>query len=313
MNKKLLVVAVAGALALPMAANAASKVYGTVHVAVEQQDEEEMVVSGSGRKGSNIGIKGSMDTNLADLKAIYKFEAGMNIGEKGGLINERDSWAGLKSKSMGTVRVGTMATPYKASGKLADPMFSTTFEARSNVLQMASKLHGGLGAEAGRATQSIRYDSPSISGAKIAVQYMFDDDADNSMAAGLTWKNKMYAAAFDYVKLGKKDVTAMKISAQAKMSGATVGFAYEIDDDKDGAYSVSRNADNGNQATVSVTYAVGSTVPGITIGKNDENLGYALYVKQKLAKKMYAYVGYGDSGADGDGQSIYSGGLKYKF
>ena len=331
MNKKLLVVAVAGVMAMPLAANAGGKmkVFGTAHVAVEQRDGDAMadpkqVVEGGGRKGTAIGVKGSMGTNLADFKAIYKIDIGLNIGKDNKLdskskaavyATERDMWAGLSSKSMGTVRIGTMGTPYKQSGKLADPMFSTSFEARSKTLKLASALHGGTGVESGRAQNSVRYDTPSISGAKVSAQYMFDATAEDTMALGLHWKNKMYAAAFDYVKLGAADATAMKVSAQAKMGPATLGFAYEMDDK--GSVNTAQSGDGEeNQATVSATYAMGSTVPGITIGYNAENVGFAVYVKQKLAKKMFAYVGYGQSGGDADsktGDSIMAGGLKYKF
>ena len=318
MNKKLLVVAVAGIMAMPLAANAGgkSKVYGTAHFALEQLDGDAMAdsqtgISGGGRKGTALGMKGSMDTSLADFKAIYKLEMGLNASSAA-FISERDTWAGLSSKSMGTIRIGTMATPYKQSGKLADPMFSTSFEARSKTLKLASSLHGGLGVEKGRAQNSLRYDTPSISGAKVSAQYMFDAANEDSMALGLHWKNKMYAAAFDYVKLGAKDKTAMKVSAKAKMGPTTLGFAYEIDDDG----SVQTTTDGENQATVSATYAMGSTVPGITVGYNSENVGFAVYVKQKLAKKMFAYAGYGMSGGDtdgGNGDSVGSVGMKYKF
>ena len=113
MSKKLnlLSVAVVAALALPMAANAGdAKVYGAVHVAFQQvtvgDADATYDIDGTSSKANKIGLKGSTDSNLMDFKAVYQFEMGLH--QQKDSYFQRDTWVGLSSKSMGTVRGGTM-------------------------------------------------------------------------------------------------------------------------------------------------------------------------------------------------------------
>lgn len=315
MNKKLLAVAVAGTLVLPLAANAGGKhkAYGAVHLSVDRPDTAGIVVSGGGSKANKLGMKGSMDTNIADFKAIYQLEVGMEVGgaKEPGTF-ERDTWAGLSSKSMGTVRVGTMATHYKQMGKATDALFTTSAEGRDSLVSSQSKLHGGFGATGGRATQMVRYDSPSISGAKVIAHYQFVDNGDNNMGVGLQYKAGNYLAFFDYMDLAAVEKTAMKVGGKAKFGPASLALQYEIDDNGSVATKASGAAGE-NQLHVQGTYTMGATTLVLTVGNNSENTGYAIAVSQKVAKKANVYVGYGANGKDGDDNTAITAGMKVAF
>jgi predicted porin len=311
MNKKLLVVAVAGVMAMPLAANAGGKhkAYGAVHVSVNKLDDSGMSVDGSARKANKIGMKGSMDTNIADFKAIYQIEAGMVVGATNGFDQERDTWAGLSSKSMGTVRVGTMGTHWKQMSKATDALFTTSAEGRGLIGTQSSKLAGGAGAARGRATQLLRYDSPSISGAKVIAQYQMTS-GENNMGVGVQYKAGNYLAFFDYMDLKSAgDKTAMKVGGKAKFGPASVALQYEIDDNG----SVETTTGGENQLHVQGTYGMGATTFILTVGNNSENTGYAVAVSQKVAKKASAYVAYGADGSGDDDSTAISVGMKVAF
>ncbi|MDX1810599.1 MAG: porin, partial [Gammaproteobacteria bacterium] len=199
MNKKLMSIAVAAAMAVPMAANAGGEAtaYGQIHVALQHvtvgDADGVMSIDGAGAKANKLGMKGSVDTNLMDAKAVYQFELGLNQDGETGSYFQRDTWAGLSSKSLGTVRGGTMATGWKSTSAMVDPLFTTALEGRGGVVGGASgQLAGGLGTNRGRATHTVRYDSPSMGGAKVVANYSFAPDSvgDNNIGLGVIYKPK---------------------------------------------------------------------------------------------------------------------------
>ena len=117
--KKLLAIAVAAAITVPMAASADTKVYGKAHVAIQDTNAANSkwdVVS----KGSRIGFKGS---NALDngLSATHKFEMGVDIADKPGGLSDRDAWVGLKG-GFGEVRIGRHTVPSAIVDNAADFM-----------------------------------------------------------------------------------------------------------------------------------------------------------------------------------------------
>lgn len=306
---------------MPLMANAGGKhqTYGAVHLSVNNLDESGLSVDGSAPKANKIGMKGSMDSNIADFKAVYQLEVGFEIGSDK-TIRERDTWVGLSSKSMGTVRLGTMATHYKQTGKMTDALFTTSAEGRSLIKTQSATQHLGYGAGRGRADQMVRYDSPSISGAKVIAHYQFTS-MENNLGLGLQYKAGNYLAFFDYIdvktiatKAGdvKSDKTAMKVGGKAKFGPASLALSYEIDDD--GSIQTTKAGDGGgNQLHVQGTYTMGASTLIATVGHNDENNGYAIAVSQKVAKKASAYVAYAADGSGDDDSTAISVGMKVAF
>ena len=124
MNKNLLAIAVASALALPMSVAAEVKVVGqaqlevvntsgdTVSEGLTLDDASERGVVGSGN-ASMIGITGNHDLGNG-MSALYKVNFNFQSDDGSGGITDRDQFLGLKG-DFGTVVLGRMNTPYKSS------------------------------------------------------------------------------------------------------------------------------------------------------------------------------------------------------
>jgi predicted porin len=136
MKKKLIVAAIAAAVVAPTLAMADATVYGKVRVATQYHDRDQNFFRdaegdlhfgpedswGMQDQTSRLGIKGSEDLGNG-LKAIYKMEFGVNVGDgwgkdKNTFWSQRNSYVGLAG-GWGTFLVGRHDTPYKmSSGKL---------------------------------------------------------------------------------------------------------------------------------------------------------------------------------------------------
>ncbi|MBK9608031.1 MAG: porin [Betaproteobacteria bacterium] len=125
MNKKVIALAVAGALALPLAAKAQTAnvtMYGSFRLALESVDIENV-----GRKNSidswssRWGIRG-IESLGGGLNGIFQLETGVVLDYPGGVVLDgsavsnqfitvREAWAGLNG-GFGTVKMGAGLTPY---------------------------------------------------------------------------------------------------------------------------------------------------------------------------------------------------------
>jgi len=182
MNKKLLSVAVAAAIAAPAAALADAVLYGKAHVSMDYfkiGDGFKGWTMSKGKRGkgnsrgSRIGVKGSEELT-GGLKGIYQIELGvplanesdyhladgdkddpLNSGRRSG-IKMRNSYVGLESK-WGTLLFGRHDTPFKLStGKLE--MFNDTM----------ADYEGTLHFHDVRADNTVAYMSPHWKGFSFA-------------------------------------------------------------------------------------------------------------------------------------------------
>ena len=229
MNKKLVTLAVAAAIAAPAAAMADATMYGKLHVSVDyadvksRLDEDESTFKGWGLNGqgmipgvhpsNRVGIKGSEDLG-GGLKAIYQVELGVtladsdydiNNGDKGDGLNMRNSFVGLAG-NWGTFLVGRHDTPLKISTGALD-LFADTM----------ADYNGTVGFHDVRADNAIAYISPNWSGFQFAgavvpgggstVTGQKNIDSD-SIAAGWglagIYKNGPFYASIAYELFGKE-------------------------------------------------------------------------------------------------------------
>lgn len=316
MKKSLTAIAVAAVMAAPLAANADATVYGKVNVALENSEtfgtDNGWSLDYSSGKGSNVGVKGSNDTNLMDFSAVYKAEIGFS-GQTGtgGTLSQRDMWAGLSSNTMGTVRAGTIKSSYKASGGMIDPFWDTAAQGRG-ALEIMSGLHGGTGDVAGRRTNNVQYVSPNLAGAKVIVDYTFAAGANN-FGLGVHYKNGPILAFLDYASFGDfntddngkaVDATATKVGGKYSAGDFSAALQYEIDG---GAIS---GIDGGKANTMffNAAYAMGATTLSLSYGMQDESdsgnkddhTGWAVGAVHAVAKTSAIYVAYGNlTGSDG--------------
>ena len=232
MNKKLIPLAVAAAMAAPVAAMADATIYGKLHLSLDYVDVDQNASwvpgkvptqnqgrgahgdfkgwgLGTNSRSNRVGLKGSEDLGNG-LKAIYQVEFGVPLanednnianGDSSG-IKMRNSYVGLAG-GFGTVLMGRHDTPAKMStGKL--DLFSDT---------LADYNHT-VGFQDIRADSAVAYISPNWSGLNFAGAVIpsagatpgngWNKDADgiaDAWSAALTYGNGPFYASASYEQL----------------------------------------------------------------------------------------------------------------
>ena len=210
MNKKLLAVAVASAVAAPMAASADSSltIYGGVGIAVESIDNDVNDALGVNSNHSALGFEGSTDIN-SDLAAVFHWDAfvGLDSGNAGGdsLIGTgRDGWAGLRG-AFGTVALGFQGRPWKTLSHALDP-FEGTIADYSSVLGRSGQFEangsgGGDGSFDTGIGNALIWFGPNINGFSWHVQYGAEetDGGANNYGFQVNYSNDQFfiGASFD--------------------------------------------------------------------------------------------------------------------
>ena len=252
MNKKLVAVAIAGLLAAPLVhaqtPTANVVLYGRLNVDME-------VVTGKRADGTNpsiyrlssnssrFGLRGTESLG-GGLNAIFQIENGsLGIDASGGTLAGRDTFLGLQG-SWGRFVMGRFHAPYDPVSDIfaSQPTLVTGILASS-----ALWAQGGRTKQDGtfddRIANSIRYDSPVMSGFKGAIQYsagggptgliegtpktnsgvtsgaVFYDNGPLKLSAGFQTNNSYRAA-------GLNDL-AWSVSGGWQFPGALVGVIYE--------------------------------------------------------------------------------------
>jgi predicted porin len=181
MNKSLIALAVAGVCASSVAMAEVS-FYGQANVSYDVIDNDKNRDShGVGSNASRFGMKGSDDLG-GGLSAIWQIESqiafgagpgtGINVPGANGTENPnsqtglafRDTFAGLKSDTAGTVRLGRFDTPYKLATRGMDMFHNTIADNRSLM---------GLGHDV-RVSNSVGFNSLNYSGFSAAASYFGD-------------------------------------------------------------------------------------------------------------------------------------------
>jgi len=177
MDKKLIVLAVAGVLAVPMAASADSSgvtLFGRVQAEysstrIDQAspaDYRQQVISDNAGQ-SRWGLLLNEDLGNG-LSATGKIEFSIKVGT-GVADSAREQWVGIASKSWGEARFGRVQSPFKDfAGGLSIDLFSDT---NLQAVGAGGAMYGpanGLGA-GGFVDHAIRYNSPEFGGFSAAV------------------------------------------------------------------------------------------------------------------------------------------------
>ena len=205
MNKKLLITAVAAALVGGAAvAQADVKLYGKFHLSMDRQDPdtdtliEKSVMSSN---SSRFGIKGSEDLG-GGLKSLFQVESGafnVDSGANGFKDTLRNTFVGLSSSGMGTIKFGRHDTPVKDLSRKVDLFNERVGDAR-NLLSYGS----GSGDQ--RVSNMIRYESPSFGGISVNVLHAKSESVDQAVNIGegrpLNSANVMWTAGPLFVGLG---------------------------------------------------------------------------------------------------------------
>jgi predicted porin len=226
MKKPILALAVAAALATPLAAQADTILYGSARVSVDYNDEDPAdgywdVVNNDSR----LGVQGSEDLG-GGLAAIYQMEFGVDLTEGGNFESNRPKFVGLKG-GFGTVTLGTQETPYYHVVGVTD-IFNTaksfgetawlggTFNGFLRPTESSGRPSGSLTRQA----NSLYYLTPDLSGFSAEAMLVMDGSRNDSTGTdtgysdgidlwniALKYSNGPFFAGASYIKLeGAEDV-----------------------------------------------------------------------------------------------------------
>ena len=170
MKKKLIALAVAGALAAPVVASAQGTnvtLFGRAQAEYSLVDFASQPSQGAlqdNSRSSRWGLQVTEDLGNG-FKANARLEFGLNTGS-GSATTPREQWVGLSHSHWGDVRFGRLQSPFKdfAGGMTIDPFAYTTLQANGAGGTMTGSANGmGSGANT-FVNSAIRYDSASIEG-----------------------------------------------------------------------------------------------------------------------------------------------------
>lgn len=328
MNKNVIALAVAAALAAPLAAQAEVTVSGTLQAEVISlsgdtvqeglylDDAQEGGSLGSGNAGA-INFSASEDLGNG-LTAIAKY--GMNVDVDGRTPAQRDSYVGL-SGSFGTVLLGTLSSPYKSSTVSWDPFLATSAQARGNYGM--STLHNGY------AGNAIAYAN-KFGSAKVVAAVVLDEATDTGATGSTTTGNhalsfsvnmpvgpvELAVAYFNADKMGDATGVASStfnaIKAGVKYTAGAIGVAAQYETIDTGA------TDNTNVGYITGTYTMGANTFAASYGQQDNGTTTPTYMAigmvHGFSKNVRAHVGY--IGLDNDAGATDSGiaaGLRVSF
>jgi predicted porin len=184
MDKKLMVLALAGALGLPSqvsADNGNVVLYGHLDVSFDNVDDGVIKKNQVSSNLSYIGLKGSEDLG-GDLKALWQVESLIraDIGGPTSTWASRDSFVGLGS-SWGAIKLGMSDTPYKKSTARMD-LFA-------NSLGDYNAIMGNTGGDNRaefdwRMPNSVWYESPDVHGFHFSALYSMGELPDRGNVPG---------------------------------------------------------------------------------------------------------------------------------
>lgn len=182
MNKKLLAFAVAAAFAAPMVANADSGnvvIYGQANMSVDYIETDldgQDKYWGVGSNSSRLGFKGTEDLGNG-LSAVWQMETGvlMDSANTAQTFMARNTFAGLSSKTMGTVILGKHDTPYKLGTASLD-VFADTMGDYNSVIGRTEVTGVTFDSRLGNV---IAYISPTWSGFHFAVATVTANEGGN--------------------------------------------------------------------------------------------------------------------------------------
>ena len=181
MKKKLIALAVAGALAAPVVASAQGTnvtIFGRVQAEYSLVDFSGSPSQGTlqdNSRSSRWGLHITEDLGNG-LRANARLEMGLNAGS-GSATTPREQWVGLSSNQWGDVKFGRVQSPFKdfAGGMTIDPFAYTTLQAGGSGGTMTASANGmGSGANT-FVNSAIRFDSATIEGFSFAAILMPGD------------------------------------------------------------------------------------------------------------------------------------------
>jgi predicted porin len=257
--------------------------YGRIDLGLESANDGALTRTMLQNYASRIGFKGERGFS-GDLAGVFQVETGVapdDTSQSKAFAN-RNSFVGLKSKSMGTFLVGTYDSPLKS---LDAGGYAGTLYGEGEAMEVI--IHGKGTATVGkttfgdvhtRAKNNIVYISPKFSDVVVKGSYSLADDAQTAIlnqplyAASLEWNNGTYNAGIatqtQEVSSNFFGMTATKFTLGAKMdtlSGAIVVSAL------DNQAPIASNVRKTTNTLFVVNYGVGAMTYKFNYGTSSES------------------------------------------
>lgn len=331
MKKNLIALAVAGALAAPLAAQAEVTVSGVLQaefVNVSSDDnapayEGLYLTDGMTYGAQNSSGAGGIFFSAAEdlgggLKGIAKY--GLNVTGDADKFKSRDAYVGL-SGGFGTVLAGRMSTPYKSSTVKWDPFLATFMQARGN-----GGMTGSVIGHSGYLDNVVAYanqfgNATFVAG--IGLDEGPDQDGGNETNAEHAFTASLnvpvgpvelavaYLDASEHTAVGyAEDVTLTKIGAKWTSGAITVAGQYE---------NLDEGVGDGSVIYLTGSYEMGANTFSASYGLTDQDVFpldfdgdgiadavdevettyFAIGMKHAFSKTTSAHLGYRMTSPDG--------------
>ncbi|MFN3882475.1 MAG: porin [Nitrincola lacisaponensis] len=320
MKKSIIALAVAGAMTVPAIASADATLYGHIMMGVDKEKGEKLHIGSSANSESRIGLRGTADTGVDGLTALYHYEFGVNTSQTSyagansdGDANDNTLRTRLANVGLtgdwGTAVLGTQWAPHYSW------VTSTTDVMLSSVVGPTHSTDTVY-----RVNNTAAYVSPNLNGLQLAAAFSANSEFDDKTAdfyhvAGKYSIGDFYAAisyidfksevAFD----DAKSVTA--VAASYDFGPLTVAGVY--------SYLKVDGDDNYKPWDLAATYAVtDATTLKVAYAdfKNSEK-GYGFEVQHDLSNMVNTFVGYGRANSNardaGTANSVFSTGMRVRF
>ena len=307
MKKQVLALAIAAATSAPaFALETTTDFYGSLRLKLTDGSDAATDVSNN---YSRIGIKGSVETSLEGVKALYRYEVGVGADQEDesdtaneGNINSRLAWVGLEG-DFGTVKIGQDWTPYAQA-----LTFTTDI--------MSSYSPGPFIGAHYRADSQISYYSPDFGGFSFAAATLSDTDKTTGENVGSfeltgTVKADMFTVSLGTIQEANDDIADV-ISLGVSMTSGDLylGVLAEQLDDTDAE-------DSHTYLSAAAQYNVETgAIVAYVYDKDDEagSNGFAAEYQHSLGDATTLWVEFAnDSTDDEDDVQNYSVGLKVDF
>ncbi|MDP1595151.1 MAG: porin [Gallionella sp.] len=354
---KLIVVALAAtAFSTPALAETANvSIYGKADLSFDVINTGAAANGAAGMSKNNVssnvsklGFKGAEGLGEG-LSAIWQIEQQINMDNTGGTFGTRNTFAGLKSDSMGTVLLGRHDTPYKLATRKLDIFGDSIADNRALLGAVSAK--SATVAFDGRQPDVIAYISPEMSGFTGAIAYVNLAEGNTTAAqakssalslAGM-YKGGPLFASLGYEEheissvAGTKE-SAWKLGVGYDIDALGLGFVYEKSSDNltavtaanrfgHNAYYLSANYKMGMNAIKAAYGKAGQLGATLNTGSNQFSLGYdhglskrtKLYaIYSRISNQSAASYGFSQTTATsingvGASPSVVSLGLQHNF
>lgn len=218
MNRKLLALAVAAALSLPMAAQAAPTVYGKVNASVDYLSGDSYKnVWEINSNASRFGVKGD-ESLTGSLSALYQVEMGVELANGDATLSSRNRFVGLKHNDLGTVRLGRFDSSFKAAEGSVDVFNDQKYADMETAVGVSGQ---------GRLSRVIGYTSPLLANA-VTINVDIQQGDNTSPASG---KHDHSSDGFAASGVYKADNVYLALALEKGLndgaaSGGTIGDQY---------------------------------------------------------------------------------------